>query len=409
MVKVVYGKGCSHEETFWTGTVTDYPGIDAVNPLFDMAFHVPISSEMLDAECDTATVLSQAGANVTSPESSPSKKKSTRSSLVGMIKSSERKDSNFVEMTLIDGDGANGTKGHGELGSIRISQRDLMEAQNHTITETRPIGDDGAKLEFKVILSGIQSEEDVEDGSDIDASERELILDSANRGAKESQTLMLTALRGRGFPILKRGGLKKDDVPDIYLSIPQLNWKTSVVKDDTMPQWNESKLMTVTNTSRKIRVDAYDKNSRSTDEYIGTAKFPLEQLLRKRTMELKLMNGSEATHSYVTMQCVPRATQDDIIKSNAGDVLGPLLSASAPAAFSPFNLDLDKGVNGDDHSITNQTIDSNLSMSSSRRSLFLKSKSLPSPKLFAASAFKRAKSKRNKQNGSITEETIQEA
>ena len=32
-VKVVYGGGCKHEKTFYTGAVVDYPGIDALNPM----------------------------------------------------------------------------------------------------------------------------------------------------------------------------------------------------------------------------------------------------------------------------------------------------------------------------------------------------------------------------------------
>jgi hypothetical protein len=396
MVKVVYGKSYPHQETFWTGTVADYPGIDAQNPLFDMAFHVPITSAMLETEIEAAAAamqISQAGP-------SPTNKRSVRNSVIGMLsRSSGLKDSNFIEMTLIDGDGANGTKGHGELGTISITHQELMNARDHTITETRAIGEGGAKLEFKVILSGIRSEEE-SDLSDIDASEKDDLLDSVN-GNREGQTVMLTALRGRGFPIHKRGALKKNDVPDIYLAVPQLSWKTSVVKDDTMPQWNESKLFTATNTAKKIRVDAYDKNSKSKDDYIGTAKFSLGQLLRKRTMEMELMNGSEPTNSFVTMQCVVRSTQN----GESNDLLGPLLSASAPASFAPFNLELDTGMNGDDQSMTNQTVGSSFSKSSSRRKL-LRSTSLSSPKSFAKS-FRRSKGKRNKLNGPIAEATVQ--
>jgi hypothetical protein len=408
MVKVVFGKSHPHQETFWTGTVADYPGIDAQNPMFDVVFHVPITSAMLEAEEAGAAAMqvSQAGPNGSPPKSSPGSKRSIRNSVVGMIsRSSELKGSNFIEMTLIDGDGANGTKGHGELGTISISRRELMNAQDHTITETRAIGEGGAKLEFKIMLSGIQSEEE-SDVSDIDASEKD-ILDSINGTVEGGQTVMLTALRGRGFPIHKRRALKKDDVPDIYLAVPQLSWKTSVVKDDTMPQWNESKLFTAVNIGRKLRVDAYDKNSKSKDDYIGTAKFSLEQLLRKRTMEMELMNGSERTNSFVTMQCVLRSTQGS---GESSDVLGPLLSAFAPASFSPFNLELDTGMgmNGDDQSMTSQTDGSNFSTSSSRRKLLRGiSSSLPSPKSFAKS-FRRNKSTRNALNGSVTEASVTE-
>ena len=400
MVKVVYGKGCTHEETFWTGTVADYPGIDALNPMFDMSFHVPLTSEMLDSDIEDAAIVLPQSRGESPPKFSPNKnlRSSVRNSFIGMIsRSPDKKDSSLVELTLIDGDGANGTKGHGELGSIVISHRDIMEAHNHCITETRAIGNDGARLEFKVFISGIQSGEESDDSDidDIDASEIDINI--ANDSIKETQTVLLTALRGRGFEIHKRGFGKKDDVPDIYLSVPQFNWKTSVCKDDTMPQWNESKLLSVTNVAKKIRVDAYDKNSKSKDEHIGTAKFRLDQLLRKRTMEIELKDDSGCTGSFVTMQCVARAAQDNDNESN-GDGLGPLLSASAPSSFSPFNIELEKAANDEDQSIAGQTINSNISMSStfSRRKL-LRTKSLPSPKLIAQSvtSFKRGKKKRS--------------
>lgn len=399
MVKVVYGKGCTYEDTFWTGTVAAYPGIDNLNPMFDAAFQIPITCEMLK-EAQAGVSAAQASQSHPSPKSSPNNMgSSVRNSVIGMLSKSEKKNTSLIEMTLIDGDSANGNKGHGELGSVHVHFQDLIDARDHTITETRPIGENGARLEYKVILSGIQPEEE-SDLSDIDTSERDDLVSLGD----EKRKVLLTALRGRGFEIHKRGFAKRNDVPDIYLSIPQLNWKTSVVKDDTMPQWNESKLFATTNTSRKIRVDAFDKNSRSKDEYIGTAKFPIDQLLRRRTMEIELQNGSELTGSYVTMQCVTRTTTKENDELN-GDALGPLLSASAPSSLSPFNLELDKSVNDEDVSL----VGTQSSISMSRRKNMLRSKSLPSPRVIARSvtSFRRGKSKRNTLDLSM-EETIQE-
>jgi len=402
MVKVVYGKGSSHEEIFWTGTVADYPGIDALNPMFDAAFHVPLTTEMLEFEVRGNGVTTQQSKASSSETSLESPSRSKRHSLIGMVsKSFTVRRSSFIEMTLIDG-GSNGSKGHGELGTICISRQDLVDAHNHTIIDTREIGIAGARLEFKIFLSGVQSQHDTSDDGmcEMDDSERQDL--EGVIGEKEAKTMMLTALRGRGFEIQKRGFGKKDDVPDIYLYIPLFHWKTSVVKDDTMPQWNESKLFTTTNISRPLRVDAYHKNSKTKDVYIGTATFPLDQLLRKRTLELELMNASKPTHSYVTMQGMMRSAQDN--DTTNGDVLIPSLSASAPPSFSPFNLDL--GESPDDE----HTVDSDMSMSSNRRRMF-RSSSLRSPKAIARSvtSFKRTKSKYNELNGSIpTVATIQE-
>lgn len=381
MVKVVYGKNSSHEETFATGTVADYPGIDARNPWYDAVFHVPLTSKMLERYDDpeievsasatqpSPTTSAAAGGVVSPKSSSPSpNSNSVRKSVVGIVQMSLRRKEaprNDIEMTLIDTDGVNGTKGHGTLGTIIITHKSLIEAHNHTLSEIRPIGTSGAKLEFQVFLSGVQSqEESVSDISENVSSEISNI-ESVDEG-RERLTVLLTAVRGRGFQINKRGFGKKDDVPDIYLVIPRLGWTTAVVKDDTMPQWNESKLFTTTTAAKDIiRVDAYDKNSKGTDKYIGTAKFLLDKLMRKRMMEMELVNGSIFTKSYVTLRCVPRTasnmtTNQEGNKVNA-DTLVRLLSSD---------------------SFLNHTIDSGSYTLPQRKNQRL-SKSLPTPRAIA--------------------------
>ena len=372
--------------------VADYPGIDACNPMFDTAFHVPMTSESFISKIEGAANGMQSPqdqlGHQTMPRKSP--RSSVRNSVIGMI--SRKSDASLIEMTLIDSDGPNGKKGHGDLGCISISEQDLLEAPNLTITETRAIGTGGARLEFKVFLSGIQTEEEA-DMSDMDIpNEDDADVSKTN---KENISILLTALRGRGFQVHKRGFGKKDDVPDVYLSIPQLKWKTAVVKDDTMAQWNEPKLFTATNTEKKLRVDAFDKNRKGNDDYIGTAKFCIDQLIRKRTMEVELKNGSELTKAFVTMQCVAKTTTESSALN--GNDPQPLLSASAPASFSPFDQEL----NNDEQSVvTNLTMSSNVS---SRR----RRASLPNPKLLAKSmskSFRRGKSNRTSLAGSVIEE-----
>lgn len=381
---MVYGKGTRHEQTFWTGTVADYPGIDARNPMFDSVFSIPVSTEMLmhhkDSEVDGVESSNPHSSEATASSRSLSPSKSMRSVMSMARKplsfSKKVTNGNDIEMTLIDVNGSNR-----ELGSITITHKELVETHNH-LTETRPIGSKGAKIEFQISLSGILSEEDsCLDINEVDASERGNM--KLYDGEEDSQKVLLTALRGRGFVIHKRGFGKKDDVPDMYLSLPQLDWKTSVIKDDTQPQWNESKVFTTRRNARDIiRVDAYDKNSKSKDEYIGTAKFPLDQMLRKRIMEVEILNGTEGTSSYVTMKCVHRTastpvtddkTDDEVLND---DVATPLLSLSAPPVLSLPKFDTDK-----DNSIANDTMDTRTS-TSSREKMF-RSKSLPSPKVRA--------------------------
>ena len=68
--------------------------------------------------------------------------------------SKDRRRWNDVIFTLIDIDGANGTPGHGVQGTITVTHDELLSAYRHTITETRPIGDGGATLEFRISLNG---------------------------------------------------------------------------------------------------------------------------------------------------------------------------------------------------------------------------------------------------------------
>ena len=142
-------------------------------------------------------------------------------------------------------------------------------------------------------------------------------------------TIRITAVRGRGFNIRKRRIGKKDDVPDVYAVI-KLNkadgedkspkWQTATIKDDTMPTWNESRDFTHVDPVRDVVVvELYDEN-KGKDEYLGTAAFSVEKLLRKRVLEIELRDGSELTESYVTLRCLhlERTAEE---KAEVGDVL----------------------------------------------------------------------------------------
>ena len=120
-------------------------------------------------------------------------------------------------------------------------------------------------------------------------------------------TIRMTVKRGRGFTIRKRN-LRKDDVPDTYCAIHMDTsnevWKTAVIKDDCMPNWNEERVFDNVDPARGlIHVDVFDKNSRGKDDLLGRAKFSVETLLRKREMEVELCDTTK-TNSYVTLSCV---------------------------------------------------------------------------------------------------------
>ena len=110
-----------------------------------------------------------------------------------------------------------------------------------------------------------------------------------------------------------------------------------------MPHWNEEETFTTTDLTRdSIRVDAYNEHRKSKDEYLGSAEYPLEKLLRKRLMEMELRNGTELTGSYVTLKCVQLATNSDEIGSEDDtslvlDDIGSLspLPVSGPSSSFP--------------------------------------------------------------------------
>ena len=180
-VKVTYGKGSDHKKTFYTGSVVDYPGIDALNPMYDCVFHIPLTAAMLqgDKKSEDAAVAAAAAAIPMSPDSVSSNggARRKRGSVVELGASLTAKAAvgahsivgaahaviatkrisckkNDIIFTLMDGDGANGTSGHGELGKMVVTHEELLRTYKHTITQTRPIGDKGAKLEFRIGLLG---------------------------------------------------------------------------------------------------------------------------------------------------------------------------------------------------------------------------------------------------------------
>ena len=98
--------------------------------------------------------------------------------------------------------------------------------------------------------------------------------------------------------------------------------KTATIKDDSMPNWNETRDFTdIDPTRSNIRVDVYDTNCRKgKDDLIGSTKLSVESLLRKRLMEIELRSGTTPTKLYVTLTCV-QLTANKEITSGVGDVL----------------------------------------------------------------------------------------
>jgi len=176
-----------------------------------------------------------------------------------------------------------------------------------------------------VKFSGILSEEEFKQGVASDEKYGATIFEENDAPALTGDVdvgscvaIRVTAVRGRGFQVKKRR-IGKNDIPDVFCKIllkspgkeDSPKWKTSTIKDDTMPQWNESKdFNNVHPANSFIRLDAYE-DGKVKDNYLGRAEFSVQQLLRKRMMEVELKDENALTGMHVTVRCVELDVSED--------------------------------------------------------------------------------------------------
>ena len=265
-VACVYGAGSEHEQAFCTAVVADAPGYDSLNPMYDSVFHVPLTGAMTE------------------------RKKGWKAC-------------GGVTFRLVDAAGSNGSDANGELGKIVVSHERLLDACEHLVIETTPIGDWGARLEYAIRLQGMRAEDEV--------------------GRRDSNvTIKITAVKGRGFLVkkqkvgrprlLKNGAGYLDDPPNVYCkvylctagySVSKTKWKTSVVKDTDKPEWSESKVFADVDPKEGfIRVDVYDHGTIK-DNFLGRTEFLVRMLLRGGSVEKELKKEFMPTKTYVTFSC----------------------------------------------------------------------------------------------------------
>jgi hypothetical protein len=185
-VQVQYG-----DQTHVTGVVETAPGIDALNPVYDMAFQIPLSPTM--------------------------------------VKDGKILD---IKFTLINGI-------QDILGSMVVSHDEIATLPDCVLTEIRPIGKDGAKLDFQIALCGVDRTTKVSSPA-TDASA------ATSRALPSKSKVRVTAVSGRGFKIQKKR-LRKNDIPDCYCVVKvgttSQSWRTKTIRDNVKPVWNESKGM----------------------------------------------------------------------------------------------------------------------------------------------------------------------
>jgi hypothetical protein len=294
-VKVLYTAGGSpsssssssapERELGVTATVTDVPGYDALNPLYQTPFHLPLTVHDVDAASSGSAVTLQ---------------------LVN-------------QLTTV-------------LGEVIVSYGDLLKAPDGTIRETRRVGDKGAALSFLVSLSGLSRQQSPGAAATGDSSGYASLASastitspswsSEDGGGATSppispsssvgrETIRVTVQRGHGFPIRRKGPFKKRDVPDPYCvvkfgSSPAV-WRTRTVKDDAAPVWGDAEYRDypLASANQVLSIDVYDANRRTKDEHYGNARVSVGRvLLNGGTYDVDVLDGDgRRTGIVITVLC----------------------------------------------------------------------------------------------------------
>jgi len=261
-VKIKYGK-----EELLTGIVThlpDYPYIDALNPVYDVGYVIPITKEMVEAGIPDVTF---------------------------------ELTNSWAKQTL--------------LGSLTIPHSEILGAKDNVIKETRQIG--SAKLEFQVSVHGFDEPAKFDPAKVVRSSTistRASALVSGEPALQEEsevQQVKVTIVSGQGFKIKKKK-LRKNDVPDVYCAVkfgasPNV-WRTDTIKDSITPAWNESKIFDLPNDRAIINVHAFDANSKSKDTPLGAFRIQVSKvMLNGGKMDVELIEEGKGTEAFITVAC----------------------------------------------------------------------------------------------------------
>ena len=279
-VKVSFAK-----QEFFTSVVTDYPGLDALNPDYDASFMVPLTTDIVE---NSANIPGE------------------------------------IEFNLInDVDTI--------LGTTTIKLSDLAMHPGNKIQQKRKIGRGGASIQVQVIMYGIdmsKASPPIADAEIIAAAPEapatpirqitvpSLSMDSPSTARPgEMGKVRITAVRGRGFKIQKKA-FQKDDIPDVYLKMKfssgrnKQKWQTSTIKDSVKPEWNESTNFALNDHEEVLYIDAFDqdKGVGDSDDFLGSAKITVsELLLQAKEVELPLtvtkFGKPISTGAFITIDC----------------------------------------------------------------------------------------------------------
>ena len=283
-VQLTYGT-----KTFVTGVVETAPGVDALNPVYDLAFHCPLEPDM--------------------------------------VKDGKLQD---IKFELINGVDEN-------LGTMVVTHDQVTKTPESILKETRPIGKGGAKLDFQVALYGVDRSQSTAVVPGSDGAVASKAFTGSMIGASNTR-VRVTAVSARGLKVQKRR-LRRDDVPDCYCLVKVgttgKGWRTKTVRNSVYPVWNESKgrcqlfarlwhknvpasnltmLIFLASTDfsftghkQVIHVDLWDENGgrRTKDDFLGNVRFTVGECLLQagNATAVEVFMEGKPTGIYVTFKC----------------------------------------------------------------------------------------------------------
>jgi len=248
-VKVLHGD----KVVGFTGTVTALPGYDAINPMYEVPFHISLTPSTYDKS--------------------------------------------EIKLQLINKEMM--------IGELVIGPKELLESTNGSIREKKIIGKNGASLEYAVSVCGVASKS----MSPKDVSSVSSISPTSVVGAQVSKQIEIAIVKGCGFKAKKKGRLiKKLDVPDVYCIVkfgsnPQ-SWRTKTIKDSTTPTWNETRKYTMTSPSNAISIDVYDENRKTKDNSFGSARISVGKIMLAggtTDVEITAADGKSRRGVFITI------------------------------------------------------------------------------------------------------------
>jgi len=218
-----------------------------------------------------------------------------------------------VMFTLMEGEEASDAKGakSRRVGSFTVPYNEVTRCPGNPVSARRTVCNGGPSLGYSISICGVQPPDP---SRSINAGRRDgyspvSAIDDSPRGGGDQAKVKITISKGWGFQIEKRR-FKKDDIPDVYCMVkfgsnPAV-WKTTAIKDNLAPQWNECRTFVMKDHGQVLNVHAFDEDggANDPDDDLGSARISVGKLLLAGgSFDLELQMGGAPTGAFVSVTC----------------------------------------------------------------------------------------------------------